>query len=65
MAKTEEEKAEKQTVINQIYQLKREVENLKDKLQVTEFDIHEAEKNRDILAKLNEQNIIDDNGKPV
>ena len=33
MAKAEEEKAEKQAISNQIYQLKREVENLKDKTQ--------------------------------
>ena len=39
MAKAEEEKAEKQAVSNQIYQLKREVENLKNKLQAAEFDI--------------------------
>ena len=42
MVKAEEEKTEKQAMSNKIYQLKREVEFLKDELQVAEFDIHEA-----------------------
>ena len=65
MAKAEEVKAEKEAMDNQIYQLKREVEALKDELKTAEFDRFEADKNRDILATLYEQNLIDREGKPT
>ena len=65
MAKAEEMKVEKEAMDNQIYQLKREVEALKDELKTAEFDRFEADKNRDILATLYEQNLIDREGKPT
>ena len=63
--KAEEVKAEKEAMDNQIYQLKRELEVLKDELKTAEFDRFEADKNRDILATLYEQNFIDREGKPT
>ena len=50
---------------DKIYHFKREVENFKDEMQDAELEIHEAEKNEDILAKLYDQNLIDYYGKPV
>ena len=65
MAKIEEEKAGKDEMNYQIYQLKREVEDLKNELLLAEQSKNEAEKNKEILAQLFENNIIDGEGKPI
>ena len=49
----------------QFYQLKKQVEELKDELKSAEFDRFEAEKNRDILGRLYDENLIDKDGKPI
>ena len=65
MVKIEAEKAEKETMDIQIYQLKREVADLKDELKAAEFDRFDAENIREILPTLYDQNLIDKDGKLV
>ena len=65
MAKVEAEKVEKETMDNQIYQLKMEIAALKDELKAAELDRLDAEKNREILSTLYDQNLIDKDGKLV
>ena len=50
---------------NQIYQLKKEVEDLRNELLISESEKLEADKNRDLLAMLYDKKIIDDEGKPI
>ena len=64
-AKQNAEKGEKEALKTQISLLKEEVKLLKDELQVSEFDRFEAEKNRDLLGQLYDQNVIDREGKPI
>ena len=64
-AKQEAEKGEKEALKIQISLLKEEVKSLKDELLISEFDRFEAEKNRDILGQLYDQNVIDREGKPI
>ena len=65
MAKIEEDKKEKEEFNNQVYQLKREVEDLKAELVLAEQNKYEAEKNKEMLSQLYENNIIDEDGKPI
>ena len=65
LAKAEEDKTEKEEMNYQLYQLKKQVDELKDKLKSAAFDRFEAEKNRDILGRLHDENLIDKDGKPV
>ena len=65
LAKIEEEKTEKEELNNQVFQLKKEVDDLKNELLLAEENNHDAEKNRDLLAQLYENKIIDDKGKPI
>ena len=64
-AKIEEEKTEKEELNNQVFQLKKEVDDLKNELLLAEENNHDVEKNRDLLAQLYENKIIDDKGKPI
>ena len=65
MAKIEEEKAGKDEMNYQIYQLKREVEDLKNELLLAEQSKNQADKNKEILAQLYEHNIIHREVKPI
>ena len=58
-------KEEKVEMNNQIYQLKKEVEDLRNELLISESKKLEADKNRDLLAMLYDKKIIDDEGKPI
>ena len=50
---------------DQIYQLKKQVEALKDDLKSAELEYLESKKNRDILANLYDKNVIDQEGNPI
>ena len=65
MAKIEEDKKKKEEFNNQVYQLKREVEDLKAEFVLAEQNKYEAEKNKEMLSQLYENNIIDEDGKPI
>ena len=41
------------------------MEDLKNELLQAEENCHDAEKNRDLLAKLYDEKVIDDQGKPI
>ena len=58
-AKAEAERAEKDAADSLINKLKSEVEELKGELKAAEYERLEADKNRDILASLYEQDLID------
>ena len=58
-------KEEKDEMNNQIYQLKKEVEDLRNELLISESEKLEADKNRDLLAMLYDKKIIDDEEKPI
>ena len=62
LAKVEEDKTEKEEMN---YQLKKQVEELKDELNSTEFDRFKIGMNRDILGRLYDENLIYKDGKPV
>ena len=49
----------------QLYQLKKQVEELKNELKSAEFDRFGDEKNRGIFRKLYTENLIDKDGKHV
>ena len=65
MAKQEAEKEEKEELKSQISFLKEEVKSLKEELLANEYERYEAEKNRNLLGLLYDQNIIDKEGKPI
>ena len=49
----------------QLYQLKKQVENFKDKLNVVRFDRFEVKKNKNILGRLYDENLFDEDGKLI
>ena len=62
LAKAEEDKTKKEEMN---YRPKKQVEELKDEQKSAEYDRFEAEKNWDILGRLNDENLIDKDVKPI
>ena len=58
-AKQEAEKGENEALKTQIYLRKEEVKSLKNELLASEFDLFEAEIDKDLLDQLYYQNIAD------
>ena len=65
LAQIEKDNEEKKEMSDQVYQLKKQVEALKDDLKAAELEYLESTKNRDILANIYDKNVIDQEGNPI